>query len=88
MMDFIDQLRVLASRVTITKDLIQTEEATKNAMIMPFIQILGYNVFDPLEVTPELIADIGTKKGEKVDYAILKDGKPIILFECKKSSAI
>ncbi|EWS65299.1 hypothetical protein Y695_01452 [Hydrogenophaga sp. T4] len=84
-MDFIDQLRVLASRVSTTKDLIQTEEATKNAMIMPFIQILGYNVFDPLEVTPELIADIGTKKGEKVDYAILKDGKPIILFECKKS---
>jgi predicted type IV restriction endonuclease len=84
MMDFIDQLRILASRVITTKDLIQTEEATKNAMIMPFIQILGYNVFDPLEVTPELIADIGTKKGEKVDYAILKDGKPIILFECKK----
>lgn len=84
-MDFIDHLRVLGARVATTKDLIQTEEATKNAMIMPFIQILGYNVFDPLEVTPELIADIGTKKGEKVDYAILKDGKPIILFECKKS---
>lgn len=84
-MDFIDQLRILGARVATTKDLIQTEEATKNAMIMPFIQILGYNVFDPLEVTPELIADIGTKKGEKVDYAILKDGKPIILFECKKS---
>lgn len=54
-------------------------------MVMPFIQILGYNVFDPLEVTPELIADVGTKKGEKVDYAILRDGKPIMLFECKKS---
>lgn len=54
-------------------------------MIMPMIQILGYNVFDPLEVTPELVADVGTKKGEKVDYAILKDGKPIILFECKKA---
>jgi hypothetical protein len=53
-------------------------------MVMPFIQILGYNVFDPLEVTPELIADVGTKKGEKIDYAILKEGKPIILFECKK----
>ncbi len=86
-MDFIDQLRVLGARVLAVKDLIQTEEATKNAMIMPFIQILGYNVFDPLEVTPELIADIGTKKGEKVDYAILKEGKPIILFECKKSGA-
>lgn len=84
-MDFIDQLRVLASRITATKDMIQTEEATKNSMIMPFIQILGYNVFDPLEVTPELVADVGLKKGEKVDYAILKDGSPIMLFECKKA---
>jgi hypothetical protein len=84
-MDFIDQLRVLASRISTTKDLIQTEEATKNSMVMPFIQILGYNPFDPLEVTPELVADIGTKKGEKVDYAILRDGKPIMLFECKKA---
>lgn len=84
-MDFIDQVRALASRVAATRDLLQTEEATKNAMVMPFIHLLGYNVFDPLEVTPELIADIGTKKGEKVDYAILKDGKPIMLFECKRS---
>jgi len=83
--DLIDQLNALASRIRTTKDLIQTEEATKNAMVMPFIQMLGYNVFDPTEVTPELIADIGTKKGEKVDYAILRDGKPIMLFECKKS---
>jgi hypothetical protein len=86
-MDFIDHLRVLANRIANTKNMIQTEEATKNAMVMPFIQILGYNVFDPLEVTPELIADVGTKKGEKVDYAILRDGKPIMLFECKKSGA-
>lgn len=84
-MDFIDQVRGLASRVGLAKDLLQTEEATKNAMVMPFIQLLGYNVFDPLEVTPELIADVGTKKGEKVDYAILKEGRPIMLFECKKS---
>lgn len=84
-MDFIDQLRVLAGRIVNTRAMIQTEEATKNAMIMPFIQALGYNVFDPLEVTPELVSDVGTKKGEKVDYAILRDGKPIILFECKKS---
>ena len=86
-MDFIDQLRILSARVATTKDIVQTEEATKNAMVMPFIQLLGYNVFDPLEVTPELIADIGTKKGEKVDYAVLRDGKPIILFECKKCGA-
>jgi predicted type IV restriction endonuclease len=82
--DLIDQLNALATRIRATKDLIQTEEATKNAMVMPFIQILGYNVFDPTEVTPELIADVGTKKGEKVDYAILRDGNPIMLFECKR----
>lgn len=86
-MDFIDHLRVLATRIANTRSIIQTEEATKNAMVMPLIQILGYNVFDPTEVTPELVADVGTKKGEKVDYAILKDGKPIILFECKKAGA-
>lgn len=85
--DFIDQLRVLANRIANARSVIQTEEATKNAMIMPLIQILGYNVFDPHEVTPELVADIGTKKGEKVDYAILRDGKPIMLFECKKAGA-
>lgn len=83
-MDLIDALKALATRIKNTKALIQTEEATKNAMVMPFIQLLGYNVFDPTEVTPELIADIGTKKGEKVDYAILHGGQPIILFECKK----
>ncbi len=84
-MDFIDQLRVLSSRIANTRGIIQTEEATKNAMIMPFIQILGYNPFDPFEVTPELIADVGMKKGEKVDYAILIDGNPVIIFECKKA---
>jgi hypothetical protein len=44
-------------------------------------------VFDPSEVTPELVADVGVKKGEKIDYAILKDGKPIMLFECKHHGA-
>ena len=84
-MDFIDQLRALSSRITnVRRENVQTEEATKNAMVMPFIQILGYDVFDPEEVRPEQIADIGMKKGEKIDYAILRDGKPIILIECKK----
>lgn len=82
-MDFIDRIRELSARIPKQLEHIQTEEATKNALIMPFIAALGYNVFDPTEVTPELNADIGTKKGEKVDYAILKDGKPIMLFECK-----
>lgn len=86
-MDFIDNLRALAAKIANTRSMIQTEEATKNAMVMPLIRLLGYDVFDPQEVTPELIADVGMKKGEKVDYAILKDGEPIMLFECKKAGA-
>ena len=86
-MDLADRLRALATRVQTQLEFIQTEEATKNALVMPFIAALGYDVFDPTEVTPELVADVGIKKGEKVDYAILKDGKPIILFECKSKGA-
>lgn len=62
---------------------IKTEEATKNALIMPFIAALGYDVFNPIEVIPEFIADVGIKKNEKVDYAIKKEEKVIILIECK-----
>ncbi|MGB7788849.1 type I restriction endonuclease [Methanoregula sp.] len=82
-MDFIDLIKTHAKTIPALKEKIQTEEGTKNALIMPFIQILGYNVFDPSEVNPEFTADVGTKKGEKVDYAIIKDGKPCILIECK-----
>jgi len=82
-MDFKDQIKQLGDRVSKLKDQIQTEEATKNAFIMPFLQTLGYDVFNPLEVVPEYITDIGTKKGEKIDYAIFKDGTPTILIECK-----
>jgi hypothetical protein len=86
-MDFIDELKALATKVPALCDLLQTEEATKNALVMPFLRILGYDIFDPLEVVPEFIADVGIKKGEKVDYAIKKDGKIIMLFECKHCGA-
>lgn len=82
-MDFKDSVKQLCDRVVKLKDQLKTEEATKNAFVMPFFQMLGYDVFNPMEIVPEMICDIGTKKGEKIDYAILKDGEPIILIECK-----
>ncbi len=82
-MDFKDSILQFAGRVEKLLPQINTEEATKNALILPFIQLLGYDVFNPFEVNPEFIADIGIKKGEKVDYAIMKDAKAIILVECK-----
>lgn len=86
-MDFADELAALSARIARQKDHVQTEEATKTSFVLPFISALGYNIFDPTEVTPELHADVGVKRGEKVDYAILKDGQPIILIECKDCRA-
>ncbi len=82
-MDFKDQLKQLSDRVIKLKDQTLTEEATKNAFILPFIQSLGYDVFNPTEVVPEFVADIGLKKGEKIDYAIFRENKVAILIECK-----
>jgi hypothetical protein len=82
-MDFKDEIKQLGERVNKLKDQINTEEATKNAFIMPFIKALGYDVFNPLEVIPEFISDVGIKKGEKIDYAICRDSTPVILVECK-----
>ena len=81
------QLIRLAQRLPELRPLLKTEEACKNALVMPFIAALGYNVFDPMEVIPELIADVGIKKGEKVDYAIQHEGKIAMLIECKGVNA-
>lgn len=83
-MDLSDQLKNISDRYQKAKDNIKTEEATKMSLIAPFLQALGYDVADPMEVVPEFTADIGTKKGEKVDYAILnEENAPVILIECK-----
>lgn len=84
-MELLNKLSMLASKIRQQRDAIQTEEATKNAFIMPFLsQVLGYDVFDPQEVIPEFICDLGTKKGEKIDYAICRNGGVQIVIECKK----
>lgn len=82
-MELKESLKQLAERAAKLKDNLLTEEATKNALIMPFIQALGYDVFNPLEVVPEMDCDLTKKKGEKIDYAIMRDGEPIIVIECK-----
>lgn len=80
-----DALNSLSAKVSLYRDSLATEEATKTAIIMPFIgQVLGYDVFNPQEVVPEFIADIGLKKGEKIDFAIVRDGEVQMLIEAKK----
>lgn len=76
-------IKLVGKRVAELSENITNEEQTKNAFIMPFFQALGYDIFNPLEFVPEFTADVGIKKGEKVDYAIILDGVPQILIECK-----
>lgn len=83
MEDFKQQIKNLGSRITKIKGNIQTEEATKTSLIMPLIQTLGYDIFNPEEFVPEFVADVGIKKGEKIDYAIMQEEEPVILVEAK-----
>lgn len=76
-------IKLVGKRVAELSENITNEEQTKNAFIMPFFQALGYDIFNPLEFVPEFTADVGIKKDEKVDYAIILDGVPQILIECK-----
>lgn len=82
-MELSEKLSSIARRGEDQVSHIQSEEATKTALVLPFISALGYDPFDTREVTPEFTADVGTKKGEKVDYAIRADGNLSILMECK-----
>lgn len=82
-MELNTQLKALADKINQLKDKIETEESTKHAFVLPFINSLGYDTFNPTEVVPEFTADIGLKKGEKVDYAIFENNEPILIIECK-----
>ncbi len=82
-MEFEEKVRDFSRRVKKLQKSITTEEATKTSLIMPFFSLLGYDVFNPLEFTPEYIADVGIKKGEKVDYAITINNQVTILIEAK-----
>ena len=82
-MNFEENLKSYIARLATLKENIKTEEATKTSLIMPFFQLLGYDVFNPNEFTPEYIADVGIKKGEKVDYAIILNNEVSILIEAK-----
>ena len=82
-MTFKDDIQKLSVQVKERKEYITNEEMTKQSLIIPFIQILGFDVFNPIEIRPEYSADFGIKKGEKVDYALFKENEPIIFIEAK-----
>lgn len=82
-MEFEEKIKEFSERIKKIKNSISTEEATKTSLIMPFFSLLGYDVFNPNEFTPEYVADVGIKRGEKVDYAITINNQLTILIEAK-----
>lgn len=84
-MNLTENLNKLSTKIEKMKEHICTEEATKNAFVLPLLLSLGYDVYNPLEVVPEMPCDI-SNKGDRVDYAIFKDGEPVMIVECKQCS--
>ncbi len=82
-MELNEKVKELARKIDDQKKHVQTEQAAKMSFVVPFLQMLGYDVFNATEVIPEYTADWGIKKGEKVDYAIKINGKFVMLIECK-----
>lgn len=82
-MTFEDEIKEFAKEIPSKLEHIDSEETTKIALITPFLRLMGYDTTNPAEVRAEYTADVGTKQGEKVDFAILEENHPIIFIECK-----
>ena len=80
MQSYVD-IESLATRATELREYITSEEGSKTSLVLPLLSLLGYDVFNPKQITAELTADVGVKKGEKVDYAIMSSGKPKLIIE-------
>jgi hypothetical protein len=86
-MDLENAIAELQAKLKEHRDVLKSEEAAKTTLVLPFLRALGYDIFDPSEVEPEFTCDVGTKKGEKVDYAIRVGGELSILVECKPATS-
>jgi hypothetical protein len=66
---------------------VESEASTNASLVQPFLTTLGYDVTNPDEVSPEHHADFSEKYQNKVDYAILHKGAPVIALESKRVGA-
>ncbi|PSM31410.1 type I restriction endonuclease [Haliangium sp. UPWRP_2] len=90
-MGLFEDLRNLSEQIKKRQAHVKGEEATKQALVLPFLQVLGFDIYDPTEVKPEYVADFAKKKSngqfEKIDYSIYIKGEPSIFVECKAVDA-
>ncbi|MDF7674225.1 type I restriction enzyme HsdR N-terminal domain-containing protein [Acetobacteraceae bacterium ESL0709] len=85
--DFRQKFRTFSERMINTSARCANEEATKLFLVLPLIGFLGYDITNPDEVCPEHNADFSDKYKNRVDFAILKEGSPVIAIECKALGA-
>ena len=78
-----EDLKALGEKAKEMKDSGLAEQATINALVNPFLRALGYDPGNPNEVYPQYPSGF-PGVNDKVDYAILKGGKPSIIIECKR----
>ena len=81
-MSFEESMRQLAAKLAERRKHVTTEEAAKMSLVVPLLQVLGFDASDPLEVVPEFGAE-WTKPAEKIDYALMLGDKPAIFIEAK-----
>ena len=79
----LSKLKAHAERVSEVAEYSTDETRTKSYLVEPLLEILGYNCRDPRDVEFEYTADVAGRKGEKVDYALMREGKPVVLVEAK-----
>lgn len=79
----LENLKKHAERVGEVDETRTGEAETKNFLIEPFLELLGYDCRNQRDVSLEYTADVAGHKGEKVDYVLNRGGKPVILVEAK-----
>ncbi|MDR1572379.1 MAG: type I restriction enzyme HsdR N-terminal domain-containing protein [Clostridiales Family XIII bacterium] len=82
-MTFAETFAAFADKAKALRPFIQSEAGTKTSLVLPFFRLLGYDVDDPRVFVPELKADFRQNGGNCVDYALLREGKPVIIVEVK-----
>ncbi len=84
MKDFLSRLKSHVEHIKNVGAHCSTEETTKQALILPMLDILGFSPYDPTKVRAEFNADfLGVKASERVDYALFCHGVPVVFIEAK-----
>lgn len=82
-MTLADALNDIRARIEKFGDDLDNEEITKDVLIRPMIQALGYDSSDPTQIKAEFSVTLPKGGRGRADYVIFHNGQPAIVMECK-----